>query len=203
MPQRGQSTPAFRNRRPKMLDEDSDADIASPENGNRGDRPAYQCAMMERMRQQDLRGSDTVLSDEDRQAIRDNGTLACKGMQITVEGDLVQLENSTGMEMAELIYVMRVSEEVMRLRGRFFMLAVVRGRTRVMPPEQRQLAAQWSRKHPSCGTAVVNDGNAIMNTMISLLIRAVNLVISRPIPLAFFQAEPEARAWLEALRQKP
>jgi hypothetical protein len=143
-----------------------------------------------------------ALSSEELTAIRNNGEVSWRGVQIAVEGDLVRVRSAETSDQDQLVYILLVCEEVIRIHGHFYMLSIMRDRASAMPPEQRRLAAEWSRKHPSRGTAIVNRGNWVANTMVTLLIRGINVLISRPIPLAFFGSEAEALAWLQSLRQK-
>ena len=138
--------------------------------------------------------------EKEREAVRSNGKLVHGRVCISIEDDLVRMESPQGLDMAQFIYVLRICEEVFRIRGRYFMLAINGERASPMTAEQRRIGAQWSRKYPSSGTAIVSSANSLVSTMVTLLIRGINRVIPRPIPLAFFQTEGEARAWLATLR---
>lgn len=143
--------------------------------------------------------AELPFSEKEREAVRNNGKLVHGRVCISIEDDVVRMENFKGLGTAQFIYVLRICEEVFLLRGRFFMLALNGERASPMTAEQRRIGAQWSRKCPSSGTAIVSSAHSLVSTMVMLLIRAINMLIPRPIPLAFFQTEGEARAWLATL----
>ncbi len=137
--------------------------------------------------------------EKEREAVRNNGKLVQGSVSVSIEEDLVRMDSPQGLNTAEFVYVLRICEEVFRIRRRYFMLALNGEGASPMTAEQRRIGATWSRKYPSSGTAIVSPANSLVSIMITLLIRGINRVITRPIPLAFFRTEGEARAWLASL----
>lgn len=147
----------------------------------------------------DKAAAEIPILEREREAVRNNGKLAQDSVSISIEGDLVRVDSPKGLDAAQFIYVLRICEEVFHLHGRYFMLARNGEKAPPMTAEQRRYGAQWSRQYPSSGTAMVGSSHSLVSTMVRLLIRAINLVNPRQIPLAFFDTEDEARAWLATL----
>jgi len=65
------------------------------------------------------------------------------------------------------------------------------------PGDARHYTAQWYKRLNPRGASAVVGATPAMKLLTSLLIRAVNLLYKQNNPIAFFDHEVEARAWLE------
>lgn len=151
-------------------------------------------------------GEEVALTPEQRDAVRDNGRIELPNVRFDIDGPLVRTEYHSPVERWELLCQFRVWEEVLRLHRRLHVLAIDRSGTGPMPPERRRLMAEWDRRFGADVVAIVNDGNRVTNTMIGLLIRAMGMLRPKPLKVALFTDEAEARQWLsgaerEALRE--
>ncbi len=73
------------------------------------------------------------------------------------------------------------------------------------PGDARQYTAQWYRRLNPRGASAIVGATPAMRLITTLLIRAVNLLYKQNNPVAFFEQEAEARAWLEeqVIRLRP
>lgn len=73
------------------------------------------------------------------------------------------------------------------------------------PGDARHYTAQWYKRLNPRGASAIVGATPAMRLITSLLIRAVNLLYKQNNPVAFFDQEGEARAWLEEqiVRMRP
>ncbi len=150
----------------------------------------------------DLGHGDIALSDADREAVRNDGRISIGRVQMQIENDIVVIRAAEGLKMPQLVYQLRVFEEILRLRGRLYILAWQTPSGFNLPAEQRRYLAEWARTHSCQGLASIYNGNRLAMIVTSLLLRGISAVYKQSIPFEFFQTESDARAWLESLRQK-
>jgi uncharacterized heparinase superfamily protein len=143
------------------------------------------------------------LSSEHRQAVLQGGVIDTAKIRIAVTGELLRLEikSESPLDVASVVYPCRVFEEVLRLHGRLYIVAIAPPGMEPPLPECRRWVATWDKKFGASAIAVVNSESSVTKLVISLLIRAINLVRKKPLALAFFATENEARAWIEPLRR--
>jgi hypothetical protein len=142
---------------------------------------------------------DIQLSTADRAIVASGGNIGIGTHHAVVDGDLVDLYmESVTMTLPEVIYLARIFEAIQQSRGRFFLLT---RNTTPMTSDVRQWIGQWGRRHPIGGVAIIDDGNRISNTLLSLVARALSVLQQTPVPLRFFAREEQARAWLAELRR--
>lgn len=100
----------------------------------------------------------------------------------------------------DMAAVLEVAAQVLKRDGAVFTLNDVRG-IRNIAPAARRYAAGWMNGRRFDGAAVYG-ANLATRTVVTLLLRAINLL--RPVPFeSFFCAtEQEARGWINAQRQK-
>ena len=70
-----------------------------------------------------------------------------------------------------------------------------------MDPGARRLLFEFARKNLVSASATIGGG-PVYRTMLTLLIRALNLVKSKICPTGFFATEAEARAWMDGQRRR-
>lgn len=140
---------------------------------------------------------------EEQRLVDENGTLDLGYVTYSIEGDLVRVYSDPGLRPADYDRLLRLCEAVVARRGRFFLMAVGGPNTPPMGPEQRKRIAQWSRQFPPRAVAIVSPGSSFIRAMTTLLLRAINLMSGRNIPLAFFAQEADARKWLQGLQRVP
>jgi hypothetical protein len=150
----------------------------------------------------DLDHDDIALSDADREAVRNNGRISIGRVQMQIDNDIVSIRTAEGLKMHQLVYQLRVFEEILKLRGRFYILAWHTQSGFTLPAEQRRYLAKWTRTHSCHGVASIHNGNRLAVIVTSLLFRGISAVYNQSIPFEFFQTETDARAWLDNLRQK-
>lgn len=148
-------------------------------------------------------GDDIVLSPEHREAIRSNGVITTPNRKLSIDGEFVHVEVTGDSDLPVIIFDCRVFEEVLRLHKRVFVLLYDPRGGQTMPANCRRWVAEWDRQHGVNAVAVVNNGSRGTNTMLSLLVRGMNLVRRKPMKLAFYATQTEARAWLDELRHGP
>lgn len=67
--------------------------------------------------------------------------------------------------------------------------------------DARRHSAQWTVGKPVIGLALFNAGLAA-RSLITIVLKALNLILRPSIPFAFFANEREARDWLAGLRRQ-
>jgi hypothetical protein len=144
---------------------------------------------------------DFPISAEDRAAVSENRSIDIGGQPFTVQGDEVVGYFQRAMSLPEIIRLLRITQEVKRLRGRVFLLAQVSGEMGTVSPESRRWIAEWGKRHHIDGLAL-SGGSAVGRALTLLIVTAVNLLRKAPTALTFVQSEAEARAWVAAQRQR-
>lgn len=152
------------------------------------------------MREGSSIGTDMCITPEHREAISQNGFLDAGSYRLWIDHDLVRVELDAALDLPSLIYFLRIIEEVRRQHGRVYLLVLVGERVRPPPPESRRYTAGWQHQHGTNGMALVSVRNPVFVTIISLLMRAINLINRSQRPTVFFSTETEARRWLNELR---
>ena len=67
--------------------------------------------------------------------------------------------------------------------------------------DARRHSAQWTVGKPVLGMGLYNAGLAA-RTLLTIVLKALSLILRPPIPFAFFATEHEARDWLAGLRRR-
>ncbi len=91
-------------------------------------------------------------------------------------------------------------EEVLSRHGRALLLADNAQFTSI-DADARRLGALWAAGKPVLGLATYNAGFAA-RTLLSLVMKGINLLNPNPLPFVFVKSESEARAWLAEQRQR-
>lgn len=117
----------------------------------------------------------------------------------TIEGDVLHLRFAGDMTREHMVEMLRIVEVIQAREGQVFTLTDARGLGH-MAPEARRYAFEWVREHRLDGSALYGSG-LVPRMMVTLMMRAVNLVRAQPLALVFVATEQEARAWIRARSQ--
>lgn len=112
-------------------------------------------------------------------------------MHNTLRGDLI---------LADLQELLQIVERVRAQRGMIFLLTDTR-QLGTIEPAARQYGVKWARTHTVEGSAIYGAG-LMARALITLIERAITLVRAHHAPTVFFATEAQARAWIDAQRQK-
>ena len=117
-----------------------------------------------------------------------------------IEGDTLHLKLCGDLPVEDFRPMLQLSEQIIAVHGHYFALLDIRHLAAV-PAETRRVGAEWARVHRISGNACYG-GSSAMRTLITLVMRAINVVHSLPAPVAFFKTEHEAQAWIVEQRRK-
>ena len=131
----------------------------------------------------------------DRNAIIHIGTHT-----VYIEECVVHSRYAGDLSRDEMQAVLELADQVLQRDGAVFTLNDVRG-IRHITPDARRYAADWMRHHRFDGAAIYG-ANLPTRTLVTLLLRAINLLRSVPFESIFCATEQEARAWIDAKRKK-
>jgi len=146
--------------------------------------------------------SQIVLSPQELAAIQHGGHIEFAGLSIQVEDDVLRAEGEAIADVPTFKHLLRICEEIFRLHGSWALLAIGNDQTPAMSAERRRILAEWSQTHPARGIALVRITNPLAITMLSLMMRAMNVLRATSLPIAFFRTEIEGRAWLASKRAR-
>jgi hypothetical protein len=119
---------------------------------------------------------------------------------IYIEEGVVHNRFAGDLSRDDMAAVLEFADQVLKRDGVVFTLNDVRG-IRHISPEARRYAAQWMRGRRFDGAAVYG-ANLATRTLVTLLLRAINLLRSTPFESIFCATEQEGRAWINEQRQK-
>lgn len=113
---------------------------------------------------------------------------------------MVHLRFAGDVSRDHIVEIVRPVEQVLERDGAVLTLNDVRGIGHISP-EARRYAAHWMRGHRFDGTAMYR-ANLFTRTVVTLLLRAINLLRPMPLESIFCATEQEAQDWLEERRQQ-
>lgn len=116
------------------------------------------------------------------------------------ESDLVISRVKGVVTLADVQQLLSCFDEVLARHGHALLLADNAQFTSI-DADARRLGARWATGKPVLGMATYNAGLAA-RTLLTLIMKGINLVSPRPLPFAFVKTESEARAWLAEQRQR-
>ena len=120
--------------------------------------------------------------------------------QLHIEGDTV-LSTAVGVvTLAEAQQLLACLEKVINRHG-YCLLLSNSARFSTVTAEARRFSAKWITGKPLLGIAVYN-ASFTARTLLSLIMKGINLINPRAIPLTFVLEESEARAWLAERRRR-
>ena len=120
--------------------------------------------------------------------------------QVHIEGDTV-LSTAVGVvTIAEARQLLACLDEVISRHG-YCLLLSDSARFNTVTADARRLSAKWITGKPLLGIAVCN-ASFTARTLLSLVMKGINLINPRAIPLTFVREESEARAWLAERRRR-
>lgn len=112
------------------------------------------------------------------------------------EGDIAVLIFNGNVTAEDMQRIFSVVERIIERHGRYGTLVNASSMGRVTPGA-RQVVGQWPRTSLTFGTSVFG-ASFVTRTVMTLVIRAMQLVGRGPIASEFFKTEAEARAWITA-----
>jgi hypothetical protein len=115
-----------------------------------------------------------------------------------IEGDTVFLVQNGTYHLEDAKQTHEHLEKVLYSVGRVFVV-VDQSKAGTTSGEARRFIAEWNREHIVSGAAIVG-GNAIARAAASLVLSVIRFIRPKPMPVAFFGAEREARAWIAKQR---
>lgn len=119
---------------------------------------------------------------------------------LTIEGDTV-LSTAVGVvTLLEAQQLLSCLDEVIARHG-YCLLLSNSARFSTVTAEARKFSAKWIKGKPVLGIAVYN-ASFTARTLLSLIMKGINLINPRAIPLTFVREESEARAWLAEHRRR-
>jgi hypothetical protein len=118
--------------------------------------------------------------------------------ELYIEEDLLIGKTHGDLSLSELQLFTKAADEVIGRHGHFGYLAdnTEFGK---FDPEARRFVAKWSVGKPIIGIAVFN-ADLVSRTLVSLVLKATNVIRRQSLPFDFFRTESDARAWLAQLR---
>lgn len=120
--------------------------------------------------------------------------------ELYVETDIVVSIVKGVVTLPDVQLLLACFEEVIIRHGRALLLADNAQFTSI-DADARRLGALWVAGKPVLGMATYNASFA-SRTLVSLIIKGINLLNPSPLPFIFVKSEPEARAWLAEQRQR-
>jgi hypothetical protein len=130
-----------------------------------------------------------------------------RGSVIRVGAHTVSVEDGTihhryvgDVSKDEMVEMVRLAEQLLEREGAVFTLNDIRAIGHISP-EARRYATDWMRNHRFDGAAIYG-ANLVTRTVVTLLLRAINLLRPMPFESIFCGTEQEARAWISERRQR-
>lgn len=120
--------------------------------------------------------------------------------ELYIESDLLVSIVKGVVTLSDVQQLLACFEEVLGRHGHALLLADNAQFTSI-DADARRLGARWVANKPVLGLATYNAGFAA-RTLLSLVMKGINLLNPSPLPFAFVKSEPEARAWLAEQRQR-
>lgn len=119
---------------------------------------------------------------------------------IAIEGCILHIRLVGDLTQEQVTEILHIAAEIHAREGLIFTLNDISRLQRLLP-ETRRYAAHWMRSHPFNGGALYGGGLA-SRTVMTLLVRAINLVRTKQVLTHFTETEQESRAWLALQIQK-
>lgn len=119
--------------------------------------------------------------------------------EVHVESDTVISAPAGVVSLAEAKQLLACLDEVIARHG-YCLLMSNSARFKTVTADARQFSAKWITGKPLLGIAVYN-ASFTARTLFSLIMKGINLLNPRAIPLTFVREESEARAWLAERRR--
>lgn len=121
---------------------------------------------------------------------------------LIVDGDWVEVRAIGTVDLDTVTRLHAVLERVLAdHEGRAFVLADIAAMGN-MTPEARRSVTEWDRHHKVTAAAISGGGFAV-RTVLTLVLKAVQLLNHDSLDRVFTGDAAEARAWLLARRQQP
>jgi len=119
---------------------------------------------------------------------------------VTVEGDIIFSVSNDDTTLDMALQVLDIAEGVLKTHGRVLFLTDAQG-NHTIHADARRAIIEWSRVHPVVASAVFGQG-FVSRAMLTLVLRAMNLVARNAANTAFFDTEAAARRWLDIQRSE-
>lgn len=120
--------------------------------------------------------------------------------ELYVEGDLVISIVKGTVTLSDVKDLLACFEEVLSRHGHALLLAD-NARFTSIDADARRYSARWVAHKRILGMATYNAGFTA-RTLLSLIMKGINLLNPNPVPFAFVKSESEARAFLNEQRQR-
>lgn len=120
--------------------------------------------------------------------------------ELYIESDIVVSIVKGVVMLSDVQQLLVCFDEVLARHGHALLLADNTHFTSI-DADARRLGALWVADKPVLGMATYNAGFAA-RTLLTLIMKGINLLNPRPLPFVFVKTEPEARTWLAEQRQR-
>lgn len=120
--------------------------------------------------------------------------------ELYIEGDLVLSIVKGMVTLADVRQLLACMEEVISRYG-YFMLLADNARFVGIDADARRHSALWTADKRILGMATYN-ASFTARTLLSLIMKGINLLNPNPLQFTFVKSEAEARAWLAEQRRR-
>lgn len=121
------------------------------------------------------------------------------GHRIAIDGDILTVEFAADFQPDTVRAILAFLNGQVPTPRRFYLITYAT-RLAILGAESRRLLGQWDGFRRVAANAIV--GASPMIRVIGLLtLRAIQIYQRYEFPYAFFDREPQARAWLDSLRE--
>lgn len=116
--------------------------------------------------------------------------------RVRVEGDILHIQLVGDISREQMTRLIAIIEAVIAQHGRYGTI-IDTGQMGKLPPDARSLVSDFKGTDTCFGNAIYGESFSTRVVM-TLALRAIQLLSSQKFTAAFFKDEPEARAWLGA-----
>lgn len=117
-----------------------------------------------------------------------------------VTEDILDVNTDGEFSLSDMQTVIGLAEQIIDQYGYYFTLTDV-SHMGGLTPQARRLAATWSKTHPVAGIAMYG-AKLTTRALLTLLMRAMNLVRRDPFPVTFTQNHREGLDWIATRREQ-